>query len=1306
MKTRLQRQRTDHSTVDSTGGERARQSNGPSVQGQTEQGAAQPFDLQMQRSLKMGHSLSSFTIQPALAVGRPGDKYEQEADSVAAQAVSDKQADERVQAKTMPAAGGSSGQPLESIQRVTATDTVDAQLAEEPGMPDMGGGDMAGDLGGAAGNADGGGADMGGAVDIGGGNDLTTEAVGGGMATDMGGGEGAATPEAATEAMGGNDNPLAGVVEGVDGESGTPPASPGSEGDLSKEEQEMAGEAMSPESQEHFGEAVGADQSGGAEGTAAADEATGEGMQSLEERILDAIAAGGHAPNADEQNSLSTYLGIEDPGSIEVHDDEESYQLCRELGALAFTTENHIFFGEGQRGNDELLFHEAWHTVQQGAMELDVQPGDDGVKEEDQQPPVVVDSNETEAIVAARPDPRAANGALIQADTGEQIQEDKEAEEKQKEEVGAQAENAGEQGGEQGDTAEEGAGSAEEDSAGEAQDAIGQGATMTAEEGKDGQAVAQAPTLDPAAMVSTSDLSEEGDLAEASLEEIDDDLDVDEPDTDPFDLSWPATQPDEVPEWDEELANYSFFDGVVAGGEPEPPQPDVDREDLIGDAISQGLVSGAVEGGINAVTAIGVGAIGNKFPVVNNALATFTVVNQIANGESWYNALAGGKFGDDAEAIGSAAEGLLSAKTPWEAIANYFAGIIGITNIIVKVVQFIWNIVNIAAMVCFIVFAILKALDLIFTLIGQLLANIGYALMALGNALLPLPFGVGIPPGSTLISIGTTLVNIGNQMWMYALTVFNPWSLTFKGFFTTLNGYLAPLSMALVSLQFLLVCLNLMYMQALVLDIMTCEGSIDDLMEKQTALSGATKNMTSNAFNIGTELAAQRTQGKKVGAADSFASGGENAWLGQTGDWAPGGSNSLGDQAGAAAIGGAPSNEDEWLEKYSNDEENDQEALDGYQAAAELYPVLEEKGDMPEPPMDVPERVNTAALAMADDERERVALEASIERAEEEQAMLDETDEGYEAARGTVAANRAAIAAYQEDIDERQEVNRSLAGESAAGVALAAQFAALWAAYSPLLAPISAAFFFVVAIKGENQNVDETKGDDAISDEGTDNHNPEQSVSGNAETQEQAGENMANTSEATGQVAEDRLAQLDEAKAEAEENDAELEAIEDQFAEQQEEIEEDRESLEEGRALAQEEVGTAEEGEDALMADREEAIGEAQSWEAEFSAYYESVMAELGWEDEEAAGEGDSEEGADLSGADLSEADLSEADLSNADLSDAILTNAILVSANLSGADLSGADLSGADLSDADLTDADLSDAILRGAKLVGADLS
>ncbi len=1362
MPTRLQRQRTATATLDRPAGDRTSQGN-TTVQSQTaEEQTAQPTDVQMQRASQMGHSLGDFTIQPALAVGRPGDKYEQEADSVAAQAVAAKQEDGIVQTKAHSQSGATPVQQKpETVQRVSDAGTPDAQLAEEPSLPDIGGGDMAADMGGG---------DVGGAADLGGGGDTG----GSDMAADMGGGgDMAAEPDAAADMLGGEGGALTEAV-GADAE-GEGSASPNSGGELTQEDQEMAGEVMSPESQDQLGEAVGADESDGEGETATVspDEDAGDAMQTLEDRILDAIAAGGSAPSEEEQSSLSNYLGIEDPESIEVHDDDESYQLCRDLGALAFTTENHIFFGDGQRGDDELLFHEAWHTVQQGATELDVHPGGDGAKDDDEQPPIVVETEEADAIVAARPDPNAAAGLLVQRDTGEQTEEDKAAEEEQKEQAGAQADNAGEKGGEQGDAAQSGSESAEEDAAAGGQEAVGETSSMTAEiEAPEAPAV-PAPTGEtPEEMVDIgpSDVTSEEVAADLEGEEIE----AEEPDDTPFDYTWVATQPEAIPEWDDELSNHSFFEGIQQGGEPEPADPEVDRDELIGDAIGQGLLSGAVDGGIGAVTAIAVGGGINWLsnskgmsgaPVINNALATFSVVSGLASGKSWDEAFTGGKFGDDADAVFGAAEGILNAKTPWEAIANYFAGIIGMVNFVTKIVQFIWNLVNMAALICFIVWAVLAAIDALMKVLGPLMVNIGLALISVGNALLPLPFGVGVPPGTSLISIGSTLNTIGINIINYDFGIIEVWKNTIWGFFQTLNNaFLPPLSLALTYLQSLAMFLNLIYMQALILDIKTSSGSVDDLMAKQAALQGATNAMTTNAFAVGTELAAQRQQGKWGGdngsfgnankggfsASDSggyeanlsFAAGGENAWLGTLVGY--GTDETGGSAATKAAYDGfaisdgvlkdddgnpildAEGNEqrdeeyyEEWAKRYSDDPDTDQD--EGYLAASALYDALE--GDeMPEPPMDAPERVDAAAYAMTANEEERVALEAAIEETEQERELLKENQEANEGAQSTVEANREAIAQYQQDIEERRQINQDLALEAGMGTALAAQYLAVMALYWPILIPMNLAFAFVLGIKGMNQAADETKGEDAVNTENAAQGDPNTHASGNAGDMQQAGDNMASTSDVTGDVAEKRIAQLDAADADAAANDAELEAVQAEFQRQQAEAEEDEETLDEVEATAEEELGELDGGQDEFLEDREEAIGEAQDWEEEFSAFYDEIMEELGWSDGEESGSDTSEaasagsdsndndsedsEGADLSGADLSDTDMTNANLANFDLSDAILVNAILIGANLQDADLSGADLTNADLTDADLSGADLTDADLEGAKLVGADLS
>jgi predicted chitinase len=58
-------------------------------------------------------------------------------------------------------------------------------------------------------------------------------------------------------------------------------------------------------------------------------------------------------------------------GDVRVHTDSAAASAARQLGASAFTLENHVVFGEGQyapgtRGGRRLLAHELVHTVQQG----------------------------------------------------------------------------------------------------------------------------------------------------------------------------------------------------------------------------------------------------------------------------------------------------------------------------------------------------------------------------------------------------------------------------------------------------------------------------------------------------------------------------------------------------------------------------------------------------------------------------------------------------------------------------------------------------------------------------------------------------------------------------------------------------------------------------------------------------------------------------------------------------------------------------------------------------------------------------
>ncbi|MEM6714671.1 MAG: DUF4157 domain-containing protein [Cyanobacteria bacterium P01_C01_bin.147] len=342
MKTRLQRQRT--ATTDRSEGDRAQQSGNLGVQTQTAEPSSQPVDLQMQRATEMGHSLENFTIQPALAIGEPGDKYEQEADEIAGQAVQMK-----------PQAGAAAGVPNENpggsanselgVQHQLNPTEVQRQPELDMGgsMPDMGGsgmgdiagGDMGGDLTGAAddmgGDAMGDMADAMGSGDIGDMGDMADAMGGDGLEdmTDMAGENGIGE---LASAMGG-DGDMGDMVEG--------------EGPEAEEITEMLG---------------------------ATDIDVGMGDEGIEADIRKAMATGGEHLPEEMQAMLRSRIGMENPEDIRVHTDSAANDLCDELGALAFTTGNHIFFAAGEYDPDspagqELIFHEAVHTIQQGAIE-------------------------------------------------------------------------------------------------------------------------------------------------------------------------------------------------------------------------------------------------------------------------------------------------------------------------------------------------------------------------------------------------------------------------------------------------------------------------------------------------------------------------------------------------------------------------------------------------------------------------------------------------------------------------------------------------------------------------------------------------------------------------------------------------------------------------------------------------------------------------------------------------------------------------------------------------------------------------
>ncbi len=303
--------------------------------------AAATPDLQAQlhHAVRYGHSIGATPIQADLVIGQPGDKYEQEADAVAAQAMQRQPADTAVQQQPQPT----------PLQRQTLP-TGDMELPAMDGLAEQANDTVKS----AAADTNPG---------AGGGDQPDPAAVGGptpGEAgPELGGGPGDLGDVAAA-------TPGTDVAPGSAATGATPPAGGDGGGDLLGGE---LGEDILPPAVTEQLAATGLEPEAVTEPNQGKDEAPGS-MQNLELMIQKATAEGSGAELADDkQGMLRDRLGILNPEEIRIHDDSEAHELCELLGARAFTTRNHIFFGAGEYGDDELLFHEATHCIQQGAVE-------------------------------------------------------------------------------------------------------------------------------------------------------------------------------------------------------------------------------------------------------------------------------------------------------------------------------------------------------------------------------------------------------------------------------------------------------------------------------------------------------------------------------------------------------------------------------------------------------------------------------------------------------------------------------------------------------------------------------------------------------------------------------------------------------------------------------------------------------------------------------------------------------------------------------------------------------------------------
>lgn len=92
----------------------------------------------------------------------------------------------------------------------------------------------------------------------------------------------------------------------------------------------------------------------------------------VESRLRQTQSSGSLLPDG-VRSQLEAKLNA-DLGQVKVHTDKQAVQLTQEMGAKAFTHQNHIYYGKGHSPSDlKLTAHEAVHTIQQGAVSQNAQ---------------------------------------------------------------------------------------------------------------------------------------------------------------------------------------------------------------------------------------------------------------------------------------------------------------------------------------------------------------------------------------------------------------------------------------------------------------------------------------------------------------------------------------------------------------------------------------------------------------------------------------------------------------------------------------------------------------------------------------------------------------------------------------------------------------------------------------------------------------------------------------------------------------------------------------------------------------------
>lgn len=483
--------------------------------------------------------------------------------------------------------------------------------------------------------------------------------------------------------------------------------------------------------------------------------------EDVSHEIENQVSQGGAPLPEETQDRLKDNLGLQNPENIQVHTGPEATRLSDTLGAQAFTTGEHIFFNDGEydpgtNQGRKLLYHESWHTLQQGGesgnpgqARLMVNPPGDRFEQEAE---AAADQAEAAPGRVADPAKSQAKGA------GEKLQRAKKDEEDGPEDGGPEdgpaeepqevseeeAEEEAEEGSE-GDTEEEK--KEKQNAKKEGEDLVKKGQQGAKEESKEGEQAAKEQAAAAEKEAKKGDdipkPPKEGpenppvdypkpDMAAAEATQFDP---AALPDIDPTPDLLPGwnelatgtiqltASPDEELRWREEQGATTFYVGEETQEEEKVPLKDqigvsesfssgfgdanggaADRAAMAGEALGKGALAGLQAGATSFATNFLTGQLAGRIPGWTGLMSMAQIAYDPA---AWFKSNVIG-IGNAAMNVGSTFKGLLTGEedTPWGYIARILEFVVSIIDFIGSILGLIGTILNIILSVCAIMIAL------------------------------------------------------------------------------------------------------------------------------------------------------------------------------------------------------------------------------------------------------------------------------------------------------------------------------------------------------------------------------------------------------------------------------------------------------------------------------------------------------------------------------------------------------------------------------------------------------------------------